>query len=81
MDRRRRLPERGEDGGVNDIDAGHLEVVRARVGRDALQQELAEVRVLALVAIEWQVHQPQSNHRHAGQDQGHHDPGLEQPTP
>ncbi len=74
MDRRRRLAEHGECGGVRDVDAGQLEVVGARVRRNALQQELAEVRVLALVAVERHVQQPDTDHRDRAEDEGHDDP-------
>ena len=46
------LPEDGEHEGVEGVDARHLEVVRLRIRRDALEQQLAEIRILALVAIQ-----------------------------
>src|SRR5207237_10695380 len=55
VDAHGRLPKRGEHAGVHRVDSRELEVVCRRVGRDALEEELAEVRVLTLVAVEWYV--------------------------
>src|SRR5207244_232477 len=61
VDARGRLAERRENQGVDGVDARHLEVVRLRVRRNPPEQQLAEVRVLALVAVERDVEQSQSD--------------------
>ena len=69
------VAEHGEDQRVGDVDARRLQVVGGGVGRHALEKELAEVRVLALVAIEREVEQPEANRRRPHEDEAEGEPG------
>jgi len=69
-DRRDRLAERAEDQGIGGVDAGGLEIVGIGVGRHPREQELAEVRVLAFVAIEGDVEQPEPDRRRRQDNDG-----------
>ena len=75
MDARGRLAQEGEHQGVHGVDTGHLEVVRLRVRRDAREQELGEVGVLAFVAIEWKPEEPDADRRRGADDQRDEDSG------
>src|SRR5208282_3356161 len=59
MDTGRRLTEQRHDDRIAGIRAGKFHVVGKLAGRDALQHELAGVRVFALVALERKVQKPQ----------------------
>src|SRR3989441_2998139 len=81
MDRRGRLAERGEDRRVHAVDARQLQVVRLRVRRNALEQELREVPVLALVAVERDVEQAEPQRGGAEDDQAQQGPRPEARPP
>ena len=68
MNARGRLAEEGEDQGVDRVDAWHLEVVRLGVRQNALEQQLSEVGVLALVAIQGDAEQSEPDSR-SGQNE------------
>ena len=55
-----RPAEDGHDQRVGGVHAGHFHGVRAFVRRDALEHQLADIGVLALVPLEWDVQQPYS---------------------
>jgi hypothetical protein len=59
-DRRGALPERRQEGGVGEEDPRHAHLVGLGVGRDAREQQLRRVRVVALVALERKLEQAQA---------------------
>ncbi len=63
------LPEETEDQGVRRVGPRELHVVGQPVGWDALQEQLACVGVLALVALEGHIEQAQPDDRGGEQDQ------------
>ena len=67
MNARGSLAEELEDQGVDGVDARHLEVVRLGVRENALEEELSEVGVLTLVAVQGDVEQSEPDSRR-GQD-------------
>ena len=69
-----RLAEGGENQGIGAVNTGRLQVVGGGVRRNALEQELAKVGVLALVAIERDVEQPEPDRRGPQHDEGDRQP-------
>ena len=49
------------DRGISQISPGELHIVGKLVGRDALQNELAGISVLAFVTLEWNSKESNSN--------------------
>ena len=81
MDSAGRLPKHREDRGIGRIGSGQLHVVGQLVGRNALQNQLAGVGVLALIAFQRHVQQAPADHFKEKDDgqQDHKMPSKEAP--
>ena len=77
MDPGDRSTEEGERGGVGGVHAGELGVIRRRVRRDSLEQELPEVGVLALVPVERRLEQAKPHRPGPEEHEGQQNPGSE----
>jgi hypothetical protein len=69
-----RLAEDREDQRICAVDTWRLEIVGGGIRRNAFEQQLTEVCVLALVAIERDVEQPEPDPCGPEDDEDHHQP-------
>src|SRR5262245_8991047 len=74
MDGDVRLTEQGQDQRICAGGSGELHAVCQRIGRDALEHELPDIRVLTLVALKWKVEQADSNDGGEREDERHYRP-------
>jgi hypothetical protein len=81
MDPRDRLPEGGKDGGVDRVHSRELGVIRGRVRWNPVEQELPEVRILALVPVEGSLEQPEPHRRRHQEDEAQDKAGPDVRSP